>query len=186
MTIRLGKLTPLLFCFFLAGNLASNANAASFDINVNSDVFRVTLAKVMDRNEVADFGIMTAKENRNRNSESVLHLGYHWLNRNFRLGFRTIYASPGDYDILALGLGFQARTALSRNVYLGGHFYYAPSAFSFLDGDGYDEFAIRLMLKLGRSAFAYLGYRKFEFGISPFRDNFELDDDFHIGLKLYF
>jgi len=182
MTIQLSKLALLVFCFILAGN----ANAASFDINVNSDVFRVTLAKSVDRNQVADFGFLAAKQNRNHNSESVLHAGYNWVSHNFRIGLRSIYASPGNYDILAVGVGFQGRTALSRNVYLGGHFYYAPSALSFLDGDGYDEFAIRLMLKLGRSAFTYIGYRKFEIGISPFRNNIELDDDFHIGLKLYF
>jgi len=163
-----------------------SASAASFDFNVNSDAVRFTLTKSTARGQVGDFGVLMVDKSKKYDSENVIHLGYHWLGNNFRVGFRSIYASPGDYDILALGIGFQARTAIATNLFLGGHFYYAPSAFSFLDGDGYDEFALRLMLKMGRSAFVYLGYRKFEFGISPFKNNYELDDDFHIGLRFYF
>jgi len=183
--IRQTLLTLSVVTLTLIYNIAP-ASAASFDANVNSDVFRFTFSKSMARAQIGDFGILSASKTKKHDSESVLHAGYHWVSDNFRVGFRTIYASPGNYDILALGLGFQASTAISRNLYLGGHFYYAPSAFSFLDGDGYDEFALRFMLKLGRSAFAYIGYRKFEFGLTPFSNNIELDDDFHIGFRLYF
>lgn len=160
--------------------------AASLDANVNSDAIRVTIAKYMARNQVGDLGALIVEKNNKHDNETVLHLGYNWVAGNLRLGFRSIYASPGDSNILALGLGIQGKTALARNVYLGGHFYYAPDAFSFMDGDGYQELALRLMLKLGRSAFLYLGYRNFDIKIKAPRVNYELDDSFHFGAKLYF
>jgi len=173
---------------FLAGFYGScvTAQAAGFDFNVNSDALRFTLSKTMAPQQVGDIGLLSVDRGKRHDSENVLHLGYHWLGNNFRFGLRSIYSSPGDYDILALGLGFQGQTAISRNVYLGGHFYYAPSAFSFMDGDGYDEFALRVMLQIGRSAFAYIGYRNFNLRLSPYRDKLELDDDFHIGFRLFF
>jgi len=172
--------------FLFASFNSQQAIAASFDVNVHSDALRLTIAKGMARKQAMDFGALLADKNKKHDDLTVLHLGYHWLGDSFRIGFRSIYASPGTTDVLALGIGVQAQTGIARNVFLGGHFYYAPSALSFLDADGYDEFAIRFLLKMGRSAYAYLGYRNFDIRFAPNSGDYEVDDSFHIGLKLYF
>lgn len=163
------------------------ANAASLDLNASGDAFRGTLAAYVGKKVVGDLGVLSTRYRNNRDSDTGLHAGLHFVpDAKIRLGTRLFYVSPGTADVMALGLGLQLRLFLSRQVSLGGHFYYGPESFSFMDSEGYSEFALRLSFRLARKAHLYLGYRTIKVKVFSVNNKVELDDDPHLGLKLYF
>ena len=179
-----------LSCFFLA---PVTSQAASIDLNLHSDALRLTFAKAMESNMVSDVGALFLDErgagknkDRPRDSEVAVHTGLHLVNKQLRFGIRAFYISPGDTDLLAVGFGGQGKMSLSRSISVSGHFYYAPEATSFIDGEGFRELALRLNLRLNNGAYLYLGYRNIEIDIGERGVELELDDDIHIGLKMYF
>ena len=181
----------LSFCCLIL--FSHSSLAASVDINLHSDALRISFTKAMERKLVGDFGALFLDErsgnkhsNKSDGSEVALHAGLHIVNDNLRFGIRSFYISPGDTDLLAVGFGGQANINLSRSIGVGGHFYYAPEATSFMDGQGYRELALRLNLRLNNGANLYLGYRNIDIEIEGRKGELELDDDIHIGLKMYF
>lgn len=165
---------------------SSNLWADSLDLNLHDNAFRFTYASFVDKKTVADFGALFLQERNNRQSDALIHTGVNFVFDQLRFGLRAAYASPGPYDVLSLGFGGQGRFFLSRRVGIGGHFYYAPEATSGMDSAGYHEFAARLKFKLTRGVYVYGGYRNLKVKIVSPDNKVELDDDFHVGLKLFF
>lgn len=181
----------------LIGSLfvANLCQAASFDINAHSDAVRLTFSKNTQRSVVGDAGILffdrySGSYNRHNryyeDNEVALHAGLHLVDKNLRFGLRGFSTSVGDEDVLAVGFGGQGNMSLNRDVSLSGHFYYAPDATSLLDSEGYRELELRVNLRLNNDAYIYLGYRSIEVDIGGYWDDIELDDDLHVGCKLYF
>lgn len=167
--------------------ITTQAVANSLDINLHDNAFRITYSRYIEKNTVTDVGLLSVQEHERRGDDAeLIHAGINFESGNLRLGTRAIYTSLNSGDVLAVGFGGQGRVALSKVIGLGGHFYYAPSITSFLDGDGYHEFALRLDAQLSRKAQVYLGYRNIKVRLDNSDNKIELDDDFHIGLKLYF
>ena len=177
--------TVLIFSWFsLMALLPVAAIAQSLDLNANDDVIRVTYATFTGKNIIADGGGMFI--DKNNESEQAWHIGAHAVLENVRLGFRTFYTSPGAVDVLVVGFGGQANLHLSPQLKLGLIGYYAPSFSSFMDSDGYTEFGLRMSFKVNRKLDVYLGYRNIKVKIEGVSRKIELDDDPHIGLKMYF
>ena len=178
-----------IFQFFLFSLLLVHlpAHASSLDINAHSNAIRITYAQYVQSQIVTDYGILLLdKNNKNKDDEVALHVGLGKDFDNIRFGGRVFYISPGDVDLLAIGFGLQAKTHLSKSVSLLGHFYYAPEFTSLLDSEGYSEFAARLNFKLSKKAYVYFGYRTIKVSIQDTKGDVELDDDLHIGIKLFF
>lgn len=175
-----------ILAFLIIMVCTSSARASSIDINFHSNALRATYASYVGKKTVADFGALLLKERYRKEDEVVFHTGFNFVFDNLRFGVRAIYATPGDSDILSLGFGGQVRFPMTRRVDLGGHFYYASDVTSALDSEGYQEFSVRLDFKLAQSAYLYLGYRNVKVKINTVQNKVELDDDFHIGAKLYF
>lgn len=175
----------LLLCAALL--LPGTLFAKSIDLNFTDDSVRFTYAHAIDRNLVTDLGVLFLEnEGRFQDDELAFHAGLNVVSGSVRFGGRAFFVAPGDIEALAIGLGGQARFALSRYVGLGGHFYYAPEAISFIDAEGYYEYSIRLDFKVTRSAYLYLGYRNVTVRIGDRDNKVELDDDAMLGFKLYF
>jgi len=171
------------FCLLL---LSSASYAKSLDLNLGDDSFRLIYATGIDKNLVADFGFLFLEDERGRDDETAFHAGLNITSGNFRVGGRAFLVSPGNYDALAVGFGGQGRIPVSRNVGIGGHFYYAPEATSFIDSAGYHEYRINVDVKISRAAYLYLGYRNVKIRIEDRNNKVELNDDVIFGFKTYF
>lgn len=173
--------------FFIVFAFPVTGLAKSIDMNIGDDSFRLTYAFAVDRNLVTDLGVMHLEgEGRNRDDELAFHAGLNVTSGNIRFGGRAFLVSPGDFDTLSVGFGGQGRFALSKHVGLGGHFYYAPEATSFIDGKGYYEYRVNVDFKIKRSAYLYLGYRNVKVRIENRNNKVELNDDVIFGFKVYF
>jgi hypothetical protein len=161
--------------------------AKSIDLNLNSDALRFTYAFMADRKLVTDLGLLYLdKKQRFDDDELAFHAGLNVVSGNIRLGGRAFFVSPGNAEVLAVGLGGQGRFALSSRVGLGGHFYYAPQITSMLDAKGYHDFSLRLDFKVAPSGYLYLGYRNIKVRIGDRQNKVELDDGAMLGFKVYF
>lgn len=160
--------------------------ADSLDMNFHGHAFRATYATYVGRKAVADFGALFLREKVGKENDTLLHAGVNFIFQNLRFGVRAIYVTPANYDLLSLGFGLQGRFALTRRVGIGGHFYYAPDVTSAMDSEGYHEFGARLDFKANKDVYLYIGYRNLKVKILSVTNKVELDDDVHIGAKLYF
>lgn len=165
---------------------SSSVWADSVDINLHSEALRGTYAFYVAKKTVADVGILLLKERYQEQDEALFHAGVNFVFDNLRFGMRAIYATPGNTDLFSLGFGGQGRFSLTRRIGLGGHFYYAPEVTSAMDSEGYHELGARVDFKLARGAYLYVGYRNLKVKIYSVENKVELDDDFHVGVKLYF
>jgi len=177
----------LLYTICAALFLPGTVFAKSIDLNFTDNSVRFTYAQAIDRNLVTDLGVLFLdNEGRFQDDELAFHVGLNVVSDNVRFGGRVFFVAPGDAEALVIGLGGQARIALSSHIGLGGHFYYAPETISFMDAEGYYEYSIRLDFKVTRTAYLYLGYRNVTVRIGDRDNKVELDDDAMLGIKLYF
>lgn len=179
MTLR-----TLLFC--IVALVSHSAYSASLDLNLHSKAFRATYAFVPSKDTVTDLGVLFLQDDHGDDSETAFHAGLNFVFENFRFGGRAFYVSPGNSDVLAVGLGGQARFAVTKKVGVGAHIYYAPEFTSMMDSKGYQEMAVHVDFRVVGGAYVYLGYRNLKVSIGNANHKIELDDDPHLGIKFYF
>ncbi len=85
---------------------------------------------------------------------------------------------------MALAPGVNVRFSPVQRVGIGGHFYYSPDIVTWLDGERYTEWGVRLDYQLLAQAYVYLGYRDIEVDING--QAVEIDDTGHVGMKIHF
>ena len=93
-----------------------------------------------------------------------------------------------DLDIGAIAIGGQFRYVIPSSVApmaLSIEAYYAPGISSFADTDSLGELIFRYEFEVASSTRAYVGYRRLEVDFETV-DNVELDDNFHIGIRVNF
>jgi hypothetical protein len=173
---------PIICIFSL---LSGTALASSIDLNANNDTVRMTYAHATSRNVVTDMGALFL-DRKNNDTEFGVHAGASLVSDNIRFGLRAFYVDLDPYDVLSLGFGLQARGWINKQIGIGGHIYYAPEATSFLDSNGYREYAMRLNFAVSKNFDLYLGYRDIKVKILDNRNNTKLDDGFHLGFKVFF
>jgi YfaZ precursor len=106
----------------------------------------------------------------------------------FGLGIKGEYTKIDGRSYAAIPLGAEAELRLPLNTpfpfYLGGAFYYAPSALSFKDGDKYTETRIHLDAEPIDHARVEVGYRKINTDLKT--QSVTYNDAWYFGLRLDF
>ena len=104
------------------------------------------------------------------------------------LGFKGEYTNIDGRRYTAVPLGIEAELKLPLNspiaFYLGGALYYAPSALSFKDADGYFETRIHLDAEVIENARVEVGYRQIDTNLK--NRNVTYNDAWYFGLRLDF
>ena len=168
--------------------------ADSIDVNLHNDAIRGTYTMQIPNTKglSGEAGVLYA-EDKNNNSETLLHLGLLVTGENWSesgtfdiaLGGRIVQASPGNVDLLAVAFGGRLRFSPVPRLGIGGHAYFAPEITSLLDSESYQEIGIRVDYQVLPQAFVYVGHRNIQADMGGPR-NWELDDEAHIGFKMIF
>lgn len=97
-----------------------------------------------------------------------------------------------DDSFASVALGGKASYEISSLVnqiqiptYVSGQFYYAPKILSFGEADHLTDFIVRLESEFVPNLTGFVGYRVLEADLEDSGD-YELDDDFHLGLRFNF
>lgn len=170
--------------------------ADSLDLNLNDDTMRLTYEADMSsgmKGLLLDAGYYY-NERRKGSDADMAHVGLYvtgdnWSDAgvfNIKVGGRLIYTAVDPFDVMALGLGGEVRFSPVQRVGLGANAYYAPRIASYLDGERYSEYGLKLDYQLLTQAFVYVGYRWIDVKVENVSGKFELDDSAHVGLKLLF
>lgn len=101
-----------------------------------------------------------------------------------------IYAATldvDDDDFLGVAAGGSASYALPVNwpSWVTGQFYYAPKITTTGDADDLMDFILRLETQFVERVVGFVGYRMLEADLEDGGD-YDLDDDFHLGVRLSF
>lgn len=108
----------------------------------------------------------------------------------FGVGFKGLFTSIDvlDEEVGALAIGGQVRyvfpSATPVAFLLEG--FIAPSIVSFSGADQYTEFRAAIELEVTPSARAYVGYRNMQYELENYSPDYELDDDWHVGVRVEF
>lgn len=182
---------------FLLGAVSTVASADNIDINLRDEAIRASYSmELKDRGYAglsAEAGLLYS-EDKKKLDDTLYHIGLHVSGENWSqsgtfdisLGGRLYYASPGDADLAALGVGGAIRFSPAHRFGIGAHLYYAPDITSFMDAKRFQETGIRVDYQILPQAFVYVGYRQIEVDIEDGPKDVELDDDAHIGFKMLF
>lgn len=167
--------------------------ADSLDLNLNDDSMRLTYEANMGNSMALDAGYYYNDRLKGSDAD-MMHVGLHvtgdnWSQSgvfNIKIGGRLIYTDLDMYEVMALGLGGEVRFSPVHRVGIGGSAYYAPRIASFLDGERYSEYGLKLDYQLLTQAYVYVGYRWIDVEVENVRGRWELDDSAHLGMKLLF
>ncbi len=108
----------------------------------------------------------------------------------FGLGFRGSYGSLGiDEDSslgnISIGGEVNFRPPFARKAALTGGVFYSPKILSFADSEKLLEYSVDIKFELVPSSILYFGYRNITLDTPSVKD-LELEDNFHIGVRLTF
>ena len=181
---------------FLLGAVSTVASADNIDVNLHDEAIRASYSMELKNQGTglsADVGFLYS-EDKDKLDDTLYHLGLNVSGENWSqtgtfdisLGGRLYYASPGNVDLAALGVGGTVRFSPAHRFGIGAHLFYAPGITSFMDAERFQETGIRVDYQVLPQAFVYVGYRQIEVDIDNGADDVELEDDAHIGFKLLF
>jgi hypothetical protein len=181
----------------LLGAVPALAFADNIDVNLHDQAIRASYSKTLNDGETSGLsmeGGLLYSEDKKRLNDTLYHLGLHVSGENWSqsgtfdisLGGRFYYASPGNVDLAALGLGGAIRFSPAHRFGIGAHLYVAPTITSYMDADRFQETGFRVDYQVLPQAFVYVGYRKIEVDINNGPSNVELEKDAHLGFQLLF
>lgn len=109
---------------------------------------------------------------------------------SFGLGAQIYMASVDSLDegltALALGGGVKYYIPANMPIALGGELFFAPSITTTGDGDSFLDFRVRAEVELLPSATAFVGYRSLSSEFDGDVDDYDIDDNLHLGIRLQF
>lgn len=170
--------------------VSSGVTADSFDINLHEEAARLTYAAIppTKRGLEVELGHMFNEDDQFVSHVGALVSGENWSKRgvfDIGLGGRLVYVYTDLFDEAALAIGLRVRFFPVQRLGFGGSVFYAPQIVTFMDGENYQEASVSMEYQLLPQAFVYVGYRNIEVDFDKAQD-VELDDKFHIGMKLLF
>lgn len=178
-----------MFVVVFAALFSELALADSVDINLSNDDIQVTYGNSFRSAE------LTAGALYNEDDDWAVHVGLVALGekrgRSSRsdagLGGRLYYASAGDNDAVALGLGGQFRWFPGNGaIGLGAYAFYAPDIVTGADAERFWDAGVRVEIEVvRRTASVYLGYSKVEMRLEDGPD-VTVNKGGHVGLSLKF
>ena len=178
----------------------NNASAGAIDFRLGSDMAELTFltqtasfgyggadigfgALINEHNDVIANGSILVSGS-STGDVKALHFG---VGAKAYVG--TLDGPSGNLDVDggAVALGAKIRYVFPGNAPLAvlGELYYAPEVTSISDFAGVQEYRLALELEVTPSARAYVGYRKLEVELDNGFD-YEVDDDFHVGVRFEF
>jgi len=174
----------------------SQVMADSLDLNLNNDSMRLTYEADLGRDMsglLLDAGYYY-NDRRSGSSADMTHVGLYvsgnnWSQSgvfNIKVGGRLIYTAVDPYNVMALGLGGEVRFSPVHRVGIGASAYYAPRIATFMDGERYTEYGVKLDYQLLTQAFVYVGYRNINVEVENSGNKYKLDDSGHVGLTILF
>jgi hypothetical protein len=179
---------------FLLGAVSTAASADNIDLNLRDEAIRASYSKALQSSGLSAEAGLLYSEDKDQLDDTLYHAGLHVSGENWSesgtfdisIGGRLYYATPGDVDLMAVGIGADVRFSPVHRVGIGGHIYYAPDITAFQDAKRFQESGIRVDYQVLPQAFVYLGYRQIEVDIDNGPDDVELDEGGHIGIKMLF
>lgn len=181
----------------LGSLVATSAQASGLDVSLSDKTADFTY--LTDSGSLgyggADIGVGVFY---NENSDVLLHgqimvtgkpLGEKNKGVQFGVGGK-VYAGELDdleEDVLAVALGAQLRYLIPAATPVGimAEVFVAPDITSFSDTESMKEFNFRVELEVMPSTRGYVGYRRLEPELERAGD-VELDDEFHVGIRVTF
>ena len=178
----------------------NNASAGAIDFRLGSDMAEFTFltqtasfgyggadigfgALINEHNDVIANGSILVSGS-STGDVKALHFGV-----GAKVYAGTLEGPTGNLDLDggALALGAKIRYIFPSSAPLAvlGELYYAPEVTSLSDFAGVQEYRLALELEVTPSARAYVGYRKLEIELDNGFD-YEVDDDFHVGVRFEF
>lgn len=176
---------------------AGQAAATEVGLNLGDDTAQLTVSQALNTSNLDD--IRVGGSVLFNDADDFLGAGFLQVIGDLQPGFSALKYGAGfkayvaaldgpDTTIGAVGIGGLLRldipqTPVPMAVVLEG--YFAPEITSTGSGEGLLDLTARYELRFARSATAYIGYRFLEFDVEGVGD-YEVDDDFLIGLRLSF
>ncbi len=165
---------------------SGSALADSLDLNLHDEALRATFAHTVSPGMEWEVGHYF-----NEDDLTVTHLGMHVSGENWSkagtfdigLGGRALLARTDDEDAAAIALGLRVRFSPVHRLGIGGDVYHAPDIIAFGEATAYTEASVRVDYQILPQAFLYGGYRNMEMDFEDVKD-VEIDDSFHVGMKL--
>lgn len=109
---------------------------------------------------------------------------------SYGLGAKAMFGSIDEPDkgFGGIGLGGKISHHIPANmpITLSAELFYAPSITSFRDADSVMDFTLRGEMDVLPAASLFVGYRQLEVDIEDVSDDYDLDDEFHIGMRFQF
>ena len=109
---------------------------------------------------------------------------------SFGVGARGyfIFVDDPDSDVQALAIGGEAKYHIPANMpmAIGVQAHYAPGITTFSDGDDVLDLGIDFEIEITPGTSAFFGYREVEIDLDDRSNDYELEDNFHIGIRLTF
>jgi hypothetical protein len=183
-------LVVLLFCF-------GSVQAGGLDLGISKDsAYLVYLTKADSLGYGgADigFGLFYTEDSDYLATAEVMVVGSSISQRQdleFGVGIKG-YAGAldePDENIYALALGAQARYVLPSSIPMGIVLegFYAPGITSFGETERMREASLRYEIQVVPNTLGYVGYRMMKAEIKDYEDDVDLDENFHVGIRLIF
>lgn len=109
---------------------------------------------------------------------------------SFSVGAKAYYvdfdAEDADAQALAIGAGAAYHFPGSMPMSLGVQVFYAPDITTGGDADSLTDASLRFAVEVVPGTSGFVGYRLFEAGAEHGGDDYELDENVHIGLRVIF
>ncbi|MEX0431619.1 YfaZ family outer membrane protein [Spiribacter insolitus] len=178
----------------VAVGLALPAAADSLDINFSGDAAQVGYSKALARDDLEAGAALMHHDSGGNIVEADLHLvdrpepGRNTLVLGIGGKIPYINDDHRSADGAALAIGGKLRWTLPdyNRAGVAGAAYYAPSATSVHDIDGYREYSVRGEFRILEDADIYLGYRRIELSYDGSGGDRNFDDGVYAGFNVDF
>jgi len=175
---------------------AATAGADTLGVDLSSDAAKLSFLRPLPPEGLEAGGGLMIHDDDGEIIEADLHLvdrpepGRNALVLGIGGKLPVIMDDRRDADGAALAIGGKLRWTLPQynRAAVAGNLYYAPSATSFSDIDGYQEYAVRGEFQILEQANVFVGYRNIELsydGRSRGGDR-DFDDGVYAGLNIDF
>ena len=183
-----------IFTALLGAGLALPAAADTLDINLSGDAAQVAFIKPLPREGLEAGGSLMHHEDDGNILAGDLHLvdrpepGRNSLVLGIGGKIPYINDDHRSADGAALAIGGKLRWTLPdyNRAGVAGGLYYAPSATSVHDIDGYQEYSVRGEFRLLEDADIYLGYRRIELSYDASAGDRNFEDGVYAGFNIDF
>lgn len=188
------KYIKTIFLFFALFAVTLPLMARELDINVGSDLIRITYISPLEgadygRKDITFGGFYNKDDNYFFDTSLLIidEAGNKFPGLELGIGPKAYLGQTKTEEYLTFGIAGLINYRLSsiNRLILSGSGYFSPSIISFMDANQMWEFEVRAAYEIIPSANIYVGYRKIEVDVNIPGER-TVDDEFHFGFKMAF